>query len=95
MLVVIAENLPDAVRGKMKLWFIEPKPNVFVSSVADALARKVVLQLLESCTPESGMLIVESRMKSPGCVLWEKTLTPAIETVTGFQMIRKKKALSE
>ena len=37
MLVVIAENLPDAVRGKMKLWFIEPKPNVFVSSVADAL----------------------------------------------------------
>lgn len=66
MLVVIAENLPDAVRGKMKLWFIEPKPNVFVSSVADALARKVVLQLLESCTPESGMLIVESRMKSPG-----------------------------
>lgn len=48
MLVVIAENLPDAVRGKMKLWFIEPKPNVFVSSVADALARKVVLQLLES-----------------------------------------------
>lgn len=79
----------------MKLWFIEPKPNVFVSSVADALARKVVLQLLESCTPESGMLIVESRMKSPGYVLWEKTLTPAIETVTGFQMIRKKKALSE
>ena len=95
MLVVIAENLPDAVRGKMKLWFIEPKPNVFVSSVADALARKVVLQLLESCTPESGMLIVESRMKSPGYVLWEKTLTPAIETVTGFQMIRKKKPLSE
>ena len=82
MLVVIAENLPDAVRGKMKLWFIEQKPNVFVSSVADALARKVVLQLLESCTPESGMLIVESRMKSPGYVLWEKTLTPAIETVT-------------
>lgn len=69
---------PDAVRGKMKLWFIEPKPNVFVSSVADALARKVVLQLLESCTPESGMLIVESRMKSPGYVLWEKTLTPEL-----------------
>lgn len=29
MVVVVADQIPDAVRGKMKLWFIELKPNVF------------------------------------------------------------------
>lgn len=28
MLVVIANDLPDAVRGRLKLWFVEPRPNV-------------------------------------------------------------------
>ena len=31
MLVVVANDLPPAVRGRMKLWFVEPRPNVFVS----------------------------------------------------------------
>gem|GEM_PF-6413815 len=26
MMVVIASELPPAVRGRMKLWFIEPRP---------------------------------------------------------------------
>ena len=46
MLVVIANDLPPAVRGRMKLWFIEPRPNVFVSGVKDAVAKKV-MQILQ------------------------------------------------
>lgn len=33
MTVIIAQDSPDAIRGILKRWFIEPKPQVFVGSV--------------------------------------------------------------
>ena len=57
MLVVIANNLPPAVRGRMKLWFVEPRANVFVSGVKDSVARSVIDYLFESCPARSGLLI--------------------------------------
>ena len=57
MLVVIANDLPSAVRGRMKLWFIEPRPNVFVSGVKDSVAKKVVEYLYNHCQPQSGLMI--------------------------------------
>ena len=42
MLVVIANNIPPAVRGRLKLWFVEPRANIFVSGVKDNVAQKVV-----------------------------------------------------
>ena len=60
MIVVIANSLPDRIRGRMKLWFIEPKPNVFVSGVTDHVADKVVSYLLDNCPLESGLLVFKS-----------------------------------
>jgi CRISPR-associated protein Cas2 len=57
VLVVIANYLPPAVRGRMKLWFVEPRPNVFVSGIKDSVAEKVVSYLHEFCPPESGLLV--------------------------------------
>ena len=57
MLVVIANDLPPAVRGRMKLWFVEPRANVFVSGIKDNVAQKVVDYLQEHCPPESGLLM--------------------------------------
>ena len=37
MLVVIANDLPPAVRGRMKLWFVEPRANMFVSGIKDSV----------------------------------------------------------
>ena len=42
MLVVIANNIPPAVRGRLKLWFVEPRANNFVFGVKDNVAQKVV-----------------------------------------------------
>ena len=53
MIVVIANSLPDRIRGRMKLWFIEPKPNVFVSGVTDHVADKVVSYLLDNLNSRS------------------------------------------
>ncbi|UDC41130.1 type I-E CRISPR-associated endoribonuclease Cas2e [Klebsiella quasivariicola] len=47
MLVVLANDLPPAVRGRMKLWFVEPRPNVFVSGVKDSVAQTVVDYLMQ------------------------------------------------
>ena len=49
MIVLVANSLPPAVRGKLKLWFEEPRPNVFVSGITDALADDVVDMLMERC----------------------------------------------
>lgn len=65
MIVVMAEDIPPAVRGRMKLWFIEIKPNVFISGVKDATAREVVSYLYNSCNIDSGLLIMESINKAP------------------------------
>lgn len=66
MLIVIANDLPPAVRGRMKLWFIEPRPNVFVSGIKDAVAVTVVDYLYKHCPPESGLLMVRSIPQAPG-----------------------------
>ena len=66
MLVVIANDLPPAVRGRMKLWFIEPKPNVFVSGVKDSVAKTVVEYLYEHCPADSGLMIFRRIPKTPG-----------------------------
>jgi CRISPR-associated protein Cas2 len=65
MLVVIANDLPPAVRGRMKLWFVEPRANVFVSGVKDALAKKVVDYLHKHCPSQSGLMIMCSSNRSP------------------------------
>ena len=33
MTVIIANDTPPAIRGLLKRWFVEPRPNVFVGSV--------------------------------------------------------------
>ena len=66
MLIVLANELPAAVRGRMKLWFIEPRPNVFISGVKDSVATTVVEYLYEHCPPESGVLLIRLTRDAPG-----------------------------
>ena len=66
MVVVIANSLPDRIRGRMKLWFIEPRANIFVSGITDHVAVKVTDYLLENCPRESGVVIFRSLPETPG-----------------------------
>lgn len=66
VLVVLANELPAAVRGRMKLWFIEPRPNVFVSGVKDSVAMTVIDYLYQHCPSESGLLIFRALSMAPG-----------------------------
>lgn len=94
MIVVIANDLPPAVRGRMKLWFVEPRPNVFVSGVKDSVADKVVDYLMEHCPPESGIILFQ-RINTPpfykirGTGDHLKTLTE----ISGMQLVQEKDGL--
>lgn len=66
MLVVLANDLPPAVRGRMKLWFIEPRPNLFVSGIKDSVAQTVIDYLYKHCPPESGIVLFRSISTPPG-----------------------------
>ena len=88
MLVVVANDLPPAVRGRMKLWFIEPRPNVFISGVKDSVAKAVVDYLYKHCPHDSGLLVISSTNRPPGfemrCI--GPPRKPVIE-LSGLQLI--------
>lgn len=66
MLIVIANDIPPAVRGRMKIWFIEPRANVFVSGIKDATAVKVIEYLYRHCPASSGLTIIRKMSTPPG-----------------------------
>ncbi len=88
MLIVIANDLPPAVRGRMKLWFVEPRPNIFVSGIKDSVAEDVVRYLYKHCPIESGLLMIRSIRESPGFVLQciGPPRKPMVE-ISGLQLI--------
>ncbi len=88
MLVVVANDLPPAVRGRMKLWFIEPRPNVFVSGIKDSVATTVIDYLYKHCPTDSGILMFRSISQSPGYEI--RTIGPPrkpIMELSGLQLI--------
>ena len=88
MLIVVANDLPPAVRGRMKLWFVEPRANVFVSGIKDSVADTVIAWLYKHCPSDSGLLLMRSLNRPPGyemrCI--GPPRKPMIE-VSGMQLI--------
>jgi CRISPR-associated protein Cas2 len=88
VLVVLANDLPPAVRGRIKLWFTEPRPNVFVSGINDSVAEKVIDYLFEHCLPESGVMVFQSLSKPPGYKIF--TIGPTrkkLVELSGLQLV--------
>ena len=65
MLVLIAKNIKPALRGKLKLWFIEVAPYIFVSSVKDSCAQKVTEYIWQYCDIESQILVIKDSSHPP------------------------------
>lgn len=90
MMVVIASELPPAVRGRMKLWFIEPRPNVFVSGVKDALSERIIRYLVRHCPKNSGLMIFSEIGKAPGYAISVLGKTqPELIEISGLQLVRE------
>lgn len=95
MLVVIANDLPPAVRGRMKLWFIEPRANVFVSGIKDSTAEEVVAYLMTHCPPESGILILKRIPHTPGyTILGTGDTNRSFVELSGLKLILERESIS-
>ena len=66
MTVIIAEQTPPKVRGLLKRWFIEPKPNVFVGTVNRRTRDKVLQYIMKHDGDQVGMLIISDDNSSQG-----------------------------
>lgn len=64
MTVIVANDTPDAIRGMLKRWFIEPRPNVFVGTLNARTHAKVLDYILRNSPSDFGMLIISSQ---PNC----------------------------
>lgn len=96
MLVVIANDLPPAVRGRMKLWFVEPRANVFVSGVKDNVAEKLVDYLLKRCPPQSGLIIFLRIPEAPGYRIYGMgDPKRQIIKISGLQLVHEKDSTAQ
>jgi CRISPR-associated protein Cas2 len=59
MTVIVANDTPDAIRGMLKRWFIEPRPNVFVGTI-NRRTRDKTLEYIKRNAEGLGMLIISS-----------------------------------
>ena len=65
MTVIVANDTPPAIRGMLKRWFIEPKPNVFVGTV-NRRTREKTLEYVRRNAPNLGLLVIASDNSSQG-----------------------------
>jgi CRISPR-associated protein Cas2 len=57
--VLIAHDTPPAIRGILKRWFIEPKPNVFIATLNRRTRHKVIQYVIRNA-PAMSLLIIHS-----------------------------------
>jgi len=69
MTVIVANDTPAAIRGTMKRWFIEPRPNVFVGTLNQRTHRKVIEYVLRNAPDDFGMLVISSAPNCQGYVI--------------------------
>ena len=65
MTVIVCNDTPPAIRGMLKRWFVEPRPNVFVGTV-NRRTREKTIQYIRRNAPNLGMLILATAANSQG-----------------------------
>lgn len=65
MTVIVANDTPPAIRGLLKRWFVEPRPNVFVGTVTRRTREKTI-EYVRRNAPDLGLLVIASDNSSQG-----------------------------
>ena len=87
MTVIIANDTPDAIRGILKRWFIEPRPNVFVGTI-NRRTREKTLEYIKRNAEGLGMLIISSDNNCQGFTIQTHGSTPRRDTeISGLWLV--------
>ena len=65
MTTIVARDTPDAVRGMLKRWFIEPRANIFVGTL-NRRTRAKTITYLRAYAPGWSALLIHSDPNSQG-----------------------------
>ena len=90
MTVIIARDTPDAIRGILKRWFIEPRPNVFVGTLNRRTHEKTI-EYVKRHAAGIGLLSVSSYPNCQGYKI--ETIGPTDRKgveVSGLWMVAEK-----
>lgn len=60
MTVIVANDVPAFIRGHLKRWFIEPRPNIFVGTLNVRTHDKVMQFIVKHAPPDFGFLSITS-----------------------------------
>ena len=90
MTVIVAHDTPNVIRGMLKRWFIEPRPNVFVGTLNRRTHEKTIEYIKRNAT-DIGLLIISSFTNCQGYKIEStgQTNRKGIE-VTGLWMVAEK-----
>lgn len=87
MTVIVANDTPPPIRGLLKRWFVEPRPNIFVGSV-NPRTRAKTLEYIRRNAPGLGMLVIGTERSSQGFSIECFGDTPRIPVrLSGLQLL--------
>jgi len=90
MTVIVANDTPPYIRGLLKRWFIEPRPNVFVGTV-NRRTREKTIEYIRRNAPDLGLLVIATDQSSQGFTVQTFGETPRREIrQTGLYLIAEK-----
>lgn len=91
MVVLIAENVPPALRGKLTRWMIEPKAGVFVGKLSATVRQNLWKHACQNAR-EGGCLMLWSADTEQGFKIdfWAKT-SRWITDWDGLQLVTRPK----
>lgn len=90
MTVLVANDTPPAIRGLLKRWFIEPRPNVFVGTV-NRRTREKTLEYVVRNAPGLGLLVIATDTSSQGFAVTVRGETNRLPVqVCGLDLIAEK-----
>ncbi len=69
MTVLICNDVPAAIRGHLKRWFIEPRPNVFVGTLNPRTHRKVLDFINRNAPSDFGYMSISSAPNCQGYII--------------------------
>jgi len=69
MTVLVANDVPSALRGHLKRWFIEPRPNVFVGTLNVRTHRKVIDFITRNAPEDFGFLSISTYPNCQGYIV--------------------------
>lgn len=69
MTVLVANDVPPAIRGHLKRWFAEPRPNVFVGTLNSRSHRKVLNFITRNAPSDFGLLSISTYPNCQGYII--------------------------